>query len=112
MRTDTVRNWVFFPAGYRLKKNRQISDNDVRTIKDMEIELAKLTSKTVNIDKYKVWLREKLNYNDKSSQLYHEEVFRLLKYRSYMNIKKSEQKMINNFKKKYGGIKLLLHYRY
>ena len=73
-----------------------------KTIIEYETELSHFNRKSLQITKYKEYLREKNRINHILFQFYKKELFRKLKFGKYMNIKRNEQKMISNFKKAYG----------
>jgi hypothetical protein len=73
-----------------------------KPIIEYETELSHFNRKTLQITKYKEYLREKNRINHILFQFYRKELFRKLKFGKYINIKRNEQKMISNFKRKYG----------
>lgn len=74
-----------------------------KTIMEYETELSHFNRKTLQITKYKEYLQEKNRINHILFRFYRKELFRKLKFGKYINIKRNEQKMINNFKKIYGN---------
>jgi hypothetical protein len=84
------------------KKHNKIDD---KTIIEYEMELSKYNRKTLNITKFKEYLKEKNRINHILFTFYQENLFRKLKFGRYINTKRSEQNMINNFKKKFGDPK-------
>ena len=73
-----------------------------KTIIEYETELSHFNRKSLQITKYKEYLREKNRINHILFQFYRKELFRKLKFGKYINIKRNEQQMISNFKKAYG----------
>jgi len=73
-----------------------------KTIIEYETELSHYNRKSLNITKYKEYLREKNRINHILFYFYRKELFRKLKFGKYINIKRNEQKMISNFKRAYG----------
>jgi hypothetical protein len=73
-----------------------------KPIIEYETELSHFNRKSLQITKYKEYLREKNRINHILFQFYKKELFRKLKFGKYINIKRNEQKMISNFKKAYG----------
>jgi len=73
-----------------------------KTIIEYETELSHYNRKSLNITKYKEYLREKNRINHILFCFYRKELFRKLKFGKYINIKRNEQKMIGNFKRAYG----------
>ena len=74
-----------------------------KTIIEYETELSHFNRKSLQITKYKEYLREKNRINHILFQFYRKELFRKLKFGKYINIKRNEQKMIRNFRKMYGN---------
>ena len=73
-----------------------------KNIYEYETELSQFNRKTLHIDKYKEYLSAKNHYNHVVGSFYQRELFRKLKFSSYINTKRNEQKMINNFRKTFG----------
>ena len=80
-------------------KTNKIED---KTIIEYETELSHFNRKSLQITKYKEYLREKNRINHILFCFYRKELFRKLKFGKYINIKRNEQKMISNFKRAYG----------
>ena len=75
---------------------------DGKTIIEYETELSKLNRKTLIIKDFKEYIKKKSEINNKLYKFYEKYIFRKLKLNGYMNRKKNEQKLINNFKKIFG----------
>ena len=75
---------------------------DDKTIIEYETELSKLNRKTLIIKDFKEYIKKKSEINNKLYKFYEKYIFRKLKLNGYINKKKHEQKMINNFKKIFG----------
>ena len=75
---------------------------DGKTIIEFETELSKLNRKTLIIKDFKEYIEKKSEINNKLYKFYEKYIFRKLKLNGYINRKKHEQKMINNFKKIFG----------
>jgi hypothetical protein len=73
-----------------------------KNIYEYETELSQFNCKTLHIDKYKEYLTVKNHCNQVVGSFYQRELFRKLKFSSYINTKRNEQKMINNFRKTFG----------
>jgi transposase len=80
-------------------KNQKI---DNKTIIEYETELSVYNKKSLSIKKFKKYVKMKNKINQKLFKFYENYIFRKLKLNGYMNRKKNEQKMINNFKKIFG----------
>uniref|UniRef100_A0A6C0HYB8 Cas12f1-like TNB domain-containing protein n=1 Tax=viral metagenome TaxID=1070528 RepID=A0A6C0HYB8_9ZZZZ len=76
-----------------------------KTIIEWETELSKLNRKSLNIQKFKEYIQKKSKINNILYKFYETYIFRKLRLQSYRNTKKSEQKMINQFKKVFGNEK-------
>jgi hypothetical protein len=73
-----------------------------KTIVEYETELSHYNKKTLNITKFKEYLQVKNRINHILFGFYRKELFRKLKFSSYINTKRNEQKMINKFKEIFG----------
>jgi hypothetical protein len=76
-----------------------------KTIIEWETELSKLNRKSLNITKFKQYIQNKSEINTMLFTFYEKYIFRKLRLQSYRNTKKSEQKMLNNFKRIFGNEK-------
>ncbi len=83
------------------KVNNETKINN-KTIKQIESTLNVLNSKTINLDEFKKYIKEKNKLNNILYEHYQQEYFRKFKLNRYINTQKSEAKMINNFKNKFG----------
>ena len=75
---------------------------DGKTVIEYETELSKLNKKTLIIKDFKEYIKKKSEINNKLYKFYEKYIFRKLKLNGYINRKKNEQKLINNFKKIFG----------
>jgi hypothetical protein len=94
----------------RMKKYSKIKDKlntetliNGKSIKEIETTLSFLNSKTCSYDKFKLYCIEKNKLNYQLYSHYEQKCFRKFKLNAFTNTQKSENKMINNFKKKYGN---------
>ena len=76
-----------------------------KTIIEWETELSKLNRKSLTITKFKEYIKKKSEINGMLFKFYEKYIFRKLRLQSYRNAKKSEQKMVNNFKRIFGNEK-------
>jgi hypothetical protein len=76
---------------------------DGKTIIEYETELSQYNKKSLDINKYKDYIKKKNEINYKLFQLYERYIFRKLKLNGYINTKRNEQKMINKFNKIFGN---------
>jgi transposase len=74
-----------------------------KSIIEYETELSQYNRKTLDIEKFKIYIREKNRINHILFGFYRKELFRKLKLGRYINTKRNEQKMINQFKKTFGN---------
>ena len=73
-----------------------------KTIIEYETELSNYNRKTLHIDKFKEYLQAKNKLNHLLFGFYRKEIFRKLKMSAYINTKRTEQKMIQQFQDKFG----------
>ncbi len=74
---------------------------DKKGITDIENKLTGYSSKTCFIKKFKEYINEKLKINDELNKLYKEKIFRQYKWYSFINTKRTEDKMVNKIVNKY-----------
>ena len=73
-----------------------------KTIIQYETELSLFNKKTLDIKKFKKYVKKKNEINHKLFKFYQKRLFRKLKLNGYWNRQKSEQRMINRFKSIFG----------
>jgi len=83
------------------KVNSETKINN-QTIKQIESILSVLNSKTVNYNEFRTYITEKNKVNKILYEHYQQEFFRKFKLNRFINTQKSEAKMIDNFKNKFG----------
>lgn len=74
-----------------------------KSVIEYETELSLYNRKTLCIDKFKAYIAEKNRINHILFDFYAKQLFRKLKFGRHINIKRSEQKMISDFRKTYGN---------
>ena len=74
-----------------------------RTITEYETELSNFNRKTLDIDMFKQYIQAKNRINHILFRFYAKQLFRKLKFGRYINIKRSETKMISEFKQVFGN---------
>ena len=84
------------------KENKKVKINS-KTIKEVETELTNYTAKTNNYEKFKEYLKVKNRINSMLFDHYQKEYFRKFKLNRFINTQKSESKMIDNFRNKFGN---------
>jgi hypothetical protein len=83
----------------KINKTKKINK---KTVKEIETELSKQNSKTVDYNKFIEYCKKKNEVNRLLFKHYAEKIFRKLKLNIYINTQKSESKMVRNFKEKFG----------
>lgn len=73
-----------------------------KNIIEIETELSDKNRKTLNIKKFKEYIKEKNKLNEKLFKFYENEIFRKLRLDSYINKMQNEQKMIKEFISTFG----------
>ncbi len=81
---------------------QKLAKIDNKTIIEWETELCKYNRKTLDIEKFKEYCKKKNQMNYKLFEFYEKNLFRKLKLNGYWNRLKSEQKLLNQFKKIFG----------
>ena len=95
-----TRNKKYNKIQETINKEAKINDKSIKEIKN---KLSKFNSKTLDFTKFTEYCIKKNEINRKLFKHYSDEIFRKLKFNRYINTQKSESKMINNFRKKYGN---------
>jgi hypothetical protein len=67
-----------------------------------ETKLSLQNSKTINYEKFKNFIKEKNELNEKLKKFYNQELHRKLKWRSWIYQRKSEDKFLNKIEETYG----------
>ncbi len=86
-----------------LKMKEKVIDG--KTVIEWETELKDYNSKTVNHEKAKEHIKKKNEINNKLYDFYLQEIFRKIRLNTYLNTLRSEQQMIENFKRIFGSAK-------
>ena len=73
-----------------------------KTIIEYETELSKYNKKSLDLVKYKDYVKNKNKINKIIMDFYSKSLFRKLKLNGYINRKRNEQKLIKNFSNKFG----------
>jgi len=81
---------------------------DKKSIKQIESQLSDYNSRICDIDEFTFYLGKKLEINRILSEHYSNPIYRKLNMNTYINTQKSEAKMMNEFKKKFGSSKNIL----
>ena len=87
------------------KRNRRIMKTNKQNNKviEYETELSNYTSKTVNYNKFKDFIRVKHETNNKTKPFYENQLYRKLNWRTKTYRQKSEDKFLNNIETKFGS---------
>ena len=83
-----------------LKKTTKVEG---KTIKEWETELSAFNSKTVSFTKFQEYIKLRNAIYQKVHAFYEQRVFLRLKWYSFINRKRTEQRMINRFQSIYGS---------
>ncbi len=94
-----TRNKKYNKLQDKINKDKKINN---KSVKEIETELTKFSSKTCNYDRFIDYCKKKNEVNRTLFNHYSEKVFRKLKFNRYINTQKSESKMIKNFSNKFG----------
>ena len=87
----------------RLKYRRLLQNYKNKTnISKIENKLSVYNSKTCNYKKFKKFIKDKNRLNKNLEKKYQQEIFRKYNWYSYINKKKTENKIINKIKDKFG----------
>jgi len=74
-----------------------------KSINTIESVLSKYDSKTTDFNKFKEHILVKILVNSKLHSYYNKTIHRKLKWNTYINTRRSEDTMLNNFEKKFGN---------
>jgi len=86
----------------RLKYNNKVLKIKTELgIKKEEEYLSNFNSKTINIDNFKDYIMNKLKVNNKVMKYYFDNRFRQIKWYSYINKKRTEDKLLNEIENTY-----------
>lgn len=103
---DNNRNNLNYNTIQRRKESMRKRNNYIikiekenNNITKKEDILSEHNCKTVYYDKFKDYIREKHKLNNTVSDFYHKKLFRKLKFRTQIYLRKSEDKFINNINK-------------
>ena len=86
-----------------MKTNKIRGEGTNKSVIEYETELSKFNRKTLQMDKFKDYLKEKNRINHVLFEFYAKHLFRKLKFGKHINIQRNEQQMIRNFRKMYGS---------
>jgi len=85
------------------KKFRKILQREKQGLFPLEAELSLHNHKTLDYQKFKDYIKAKNSFNNQVFDFYSQTYHRSFKFKTYINTKQSEQKMINRFKEKFGS---------
>ena len=112
---DDEKNKLKYTASQRRmeslsKRNNKISHREKvkNKIIEEETKLSKYNCKTVNYDEFKKYITEKTKLNDKLKDFYEQELFRKLKWRTWIYRRKSEDNFLNKVEETFGNKEDLL----
>jgi transposase len=85
-----------------LQANKNSTKIEGQTITEWEAKLSQYNRKTLDFSKFMEYIKEKNIMNKAISSFYQGEIYRKLKLHSFINKKKTEQKMMNRFMRMFG----------
>lgn len=106
---DENKNKLRYTASQRRKeslrkRNKNIIEREKfkNDIISKETEMSKFNCKTVNYNEFKEYIKHKTKLNEQLKEFYEKELFRKLKWRSFIYQRKSEDKFLNRIEEKFG----------
>ena len=106
---DKDKNKLRYTAPQRRRESLRKRNNNIilrekqkNKIIEEETKLSSYNCKSVNYNKFKEYIKEKTKLNDKVRKFYENELYRKLKWRTWIYGRKSEDKFLNNIEKTYG----------
>ena len=107
---DENRNNLNYNTIQRRKESLRKRNNNIIHIEkinndiiEKETKLSICNSKTVNYEKFKDYIKNKTLLDDEIKHFYYNKLFRKLKFRTNVYLRKSEDKFLNNIEKVYGN---------
>ena len=85
-----------------IRESRKNTIVEGKTVQQWENELSLLDKKTLDFDEFKEYVRKKNRLNQILQSFYEEEIYRKLRFYSYINIQKTESRFMNKFKETFG----------
>ena len=112
---DDEKNKLRYTASQRRieslsKRNNKISHREKvkNKIIEEETKFSVYNCKTINYNEFKKYIIEKTKLNDKLREFYEQELFRKLKWRTWIYRRKSEDKFLNRIEETFGNKEDLL----
>ena len=106
---DKDNNFIKYTNKQRIRETERLKiQNQIQKIKEkkeidkIENELSNYNSKTCDYNKFKEFVKKKEEINEKVFIFYKELFLRRMKRRAYINTQRSESKLVNNIKTKFG----------
>jgi len=107
---DKNNNFMKYTNKQRIRETERLKiQNQIQKIKEkkdidkIENELSNYNSKTCDYNKFKEFIKKKEEINEKVFSFYKELFLRRMKRRAYINTQRSESKLVNNIKTKFGN---------
>jgi hypothetical protein len=103
-RQHELKTKLYAQKKLKLRKDSNINmdDKTTKTVEQLESILSEYNSSSCQLENVKKYVKERNKINSLVMSHYQNELYRKLKWCSYINNQKSESKMINEFKEKYG----------
>lgn len=112
---DENKNKLRYTAQQRRKESLRKRNNNIilrekqkNKIIEEETELSSYNCKSVNYNEFKKYITEKTKLNNKVRKFYEKELYRKLKWRTWIYQRKSEDKFLNRIDETYGNKEDLL----
>lgn len=112
---DENKNKLRYTAPQRRKESLRKRNNNIilrekqkNKIIEEETKLSSYNCKTVNYNEFKKYITEKTKLNNKVRDFYEKELYRKLKWRTWIYQRKSEDKFLNRIEETYGNKEELL----
>lgn len=112
---DENKNKLRYTAPQRRKESLRKRNNNIilrekqkNKIIEEETKLSSYNCKSVNYNKFKKYITEKTKLNNKVRDFYEKELYRKLKWRTWIYQRKSEDKFLNRIEETYGNKEDLL----
>ena len=93
-------------SGYIRKKIRW--KKTIR-IQELEDKLSKTNSRTSSEDKFKEYIKTRFQVQEELYKHYEEQIYRIYRFKAYQNKQKSEWKLIENIREKFGPNPILAY---
>ena len=92
-----------------IKKLKNEIEEITKSLKDIEKELCQENSKSCNLEEFLEYVKKKIEYNSKAKNQYNTEYLKKLKWYTYLNSRKHEDKLMNIIENEFGkDVKIIM----